>query len=177
MNVSGLSSLSGLSRFVSTAAPDNAVPGADDSGNAGDGSTTTQISQQGQFLSQLQSLGQTNPTEAKQILTEMSTQLSQRAEQLSGDQAQALVSMAAKLQTAAIAGDLTVLTARGSEQEGQGARGDHRQGGGAKPSSRGASAYTHRARASDMSLMDMLSADAAGDSLGPSGRAGINTSA
>ena len=184
MNVSVLRSLSGTTPVPSSAAPAGSSTGglgSADPADADDGNTTTQISKQGQFLSQLQNLGQTNPTEAKQVLTEMSTQLGQRAQQVSGDQAQALTAMAAKLQIAAITGDLTVLSAKGSGQDRQGAPANYRQGGGTRSSSKVASAYAHGANASEMSLLDMLSIDAApalaGDASSPNGRAGTSTTA
>jgi hypothetical protein len=177
MNISGLNSgqPSGVSQvYVAPDVSSSSIADADSSSGS-DGSATTQISPRAQFLAKLGSLEQTNPVEAKQVLSQMATQLNQRAQGASGDEAQALSAMASKLQAAANTGDLSVLSARGGQNSTGGQGGSNRRSGGGAATSGAAAAYVRQSQSSRMSLLDLLNSDLTADNAGQSLAAGAGT--
>ena len=78
----------------------------------------------GQFLSKLQELEKSDPTKAKQVLTDIAGRLKADAGQATGTQADRLNQLADKFQKAADTGDLSALPAAGAPAV-QGGQGHH----------------------------------------------------
>jgi len=117
----------GSSQFFSGVAARPAGSGAIATDGDRDGSgaaAAPAMSRQAQFLSQLQSLAQTNPGQAKQMLTGLATTLRSEASQAGGTDS-SKAQLADRLQTAADTGDLKGLLnsseARGSAAWSRGA--------------------------------------------------------
>jgi hypothetical protein len=70
---------------------------------------STNLSQEGQLFSQLQSLATTNPAEFKQVTATIAKQLQQAASQQTGSSATALTNLAAKFQQASQTGSASGL--------------------------------------------------------------------
>jgi hypothetical protein len=96
------------------------APAISSSGSSSDGDSTD-ISQMGQFMAQLQQLATSNPSEFQQVTGSIATQLQQAAQQQGGSAANFLNNLASKFQTASQTGSLAAL-----EHQGHG----HHHGGG-----------------------------------------------
>ena len=92
--------------------------------------TSTSVSGRAKLLRELQDLQQSNPTEFKQVTSDIASQLSAAAQQAGGNQGQALSSLASQFQQASQTGSLAGL---------QLGHGHHHHGGGASDGASGSS--------------------------------------
>jgi hypothetical protein len=106
---------------TSTAA---ARPAQGDADGDGDAQGAVKVSPRAQLLAKLQDLEQSDPAQAKQVLSDMATKLRDQAGQATGEDASRLTAMADKLQKAADTGDLSGLGPS------KGAHHGHHHGGG-----------------------------------------------
>ena len=74
------------------------------------GAASTSFSQTSQLVSQLQQLATSNPTEFKQVTSAISSQLSQAAQQTSGNASTFLTNLANQFQTASQSGSTASIT-------------------------------------------------------------------
>lgn len=131
MNISS-SSLSSLSSVYATnqTAATSAVSSTDDSdatsaaSDVDGNSSHTRFSKMGSLMSQLQSLESSDPAKAKQVLTNISDQLSAKAS-ASGNSDPHLQELADKFKQAAQTGDLSGLQPSGGGHHMHGAHGGH----------------------------------------------------
>jgi len=111
---------SALSRAVArtTAATTSTTTSTAVEASAADGSTKVDISGPGRFFTKLQSMMQSDPAQAKDVLGSLATQLRDSAKSASGDDATRLNALADKLQQAAESGDASVLSPPGGARRG-----------------------------------------------------------
>lgn len=135
MNISGISTVTSSSPVSSvqatTPSSSSAAPASGTDACGGGAS----LSGPAQFLSKLQSLEQSDPAQAKQVLGDIASKLKADAGQATGTQADRLNQLADNFQKAAATGDLSALQpqqgAQGAQgaQGGQGGHGHHHHGG------------------------------------------------
>ena len=144
-SISGVGSFSPYSAIAPTSSSTAGAAGIDADGD-NDGSKAaaggSKLSPQALFLSMLQQLEKTDPTKAKQVLTDLADKIRTDAKAQSGPQAQNLNALADSLQKAADSGDLSGLAQNG------GHHGHHKA----------QAAYSHNA-GSSQSLLDLLNTE------------------
>jgi hypothetical protein len=153
MSISAINSLS--TPAIASTAPASAITAASDP--TAPGSTAapaaTQLSSFGQFMSNMQSLEQSNPTKASQILGSIASKLSAQAQTVGGSRGAQLSQLATKFQAAAQTGDLSSIQ---PQQTSNAASGSHHHGG--SHHHRGASSYSQsQASADNQSVLDTMS--------------------
>ena len=103
MSISSISSLASTSAISSVQFQPSAQPATDPTS----GGDTTAVSNIGQFMTKLKALEQSNPAQAKQVLTAIASKLNDAAGSATGDEATHLKALADKFTKAADTGDLS----------------------------------------------------------------------
>jgi hypothetical protein len=104
MSISSISSLASTSAVSSVQFQAASQVAGTDSTSGGD---TTAMSSIGKFMTKLSALEQSDPAQAKQVLSTIASKLNDAASTATGDQATHLKDLAAKFSTAADTGDLS----------------------------------------------------------------------